>query len=90
MIFELQDELGRHMLNTETDCVFKCPECEKEVEMTKENMIGQICECGEEMQIRYWFDFVYPEDYYEELLKENPNARRKNKQNSNFIDKKGK
>lgn len=61
--FELTDNDGKHILQSDKDCVWKCKECKNEVDVTKESLMGlrnnispKCPKCGRDMKFHYWLD----------------------------------
>ena len=68
----ITDSLGTHVI-TENDCVYKCTECEEEMNIRKTDIVGgkikmsKPHKCGGEMQFRYWLDGVYTDEQLDEM-----------------------
>ncbi|MDP2947190.1 MAG: hypothetical protein Q8N88_03670 [Nanoarchaeota archaeon] len=74
MNYYIQDDLGLHCLDTESDCVFICPICKNEQNLTDSDIDEDSklrlpnCEkCGVEMTFSYWLDGIYEEELYKKL-----------------------
>lgn len=61
---EVKDELGIHVLQSNRDCVWVCPECKKERKVTIKHLvednkpISPQCKCGNMMEFHYWLDLI--------------------------------
>lgn len=62
--FELTDDEGMHILQSDRDCIWKCKYCKKEVEVTEDSVKGldekmnlpKCPDCGNYMKLHYWLD----------------------------------
>ncbi len=61
--FEITDDEGKHVLQSDRDCTWKCKSCKKEKPVGQEELIKlkdkilPTCpDCGNDMKLHYWLD----------------------------------
>lgn len=61
--FELTDDEGKHTLQSDKNCVWKCKTCGEEIKATKKSVIDikdkkvpKCPNCGHDMNLHYWLD----------------------------------
>lgn len=69
----LEDEMGVHHLQADS-YIIKCKSCKTEralyeTDLVNDEIMPTPCKCGGENEFRYWLDFVYTKEEYDELLK---------------------
>ncbi|MFC0903763.1 hypothetical protein ACFHWD_03545 [Clostridium sp. MT-14] len=71
----IKDELGTHTLNSDRDCEWVCPICNKEVDVIdidvkRNTLISPKCpSCHNRMKLSYWLDQIHDEEEYTKLIK---------------------
>lgn len=57
LIVKIEDaKEGKIWYITKSDCVYKCPKCNREVEAKHEGISCPKCKCGAKMKFRWWAD----------------------------------